>query len=545
MCNGEAQTMLKKLLAALTLLAATAAHAQPAHVDALIEGMRGGGEEALVHARQMLPRTGSAHESAPKLATLISHPDARVWHTAVQILSDIAHETAAPGREVERAAVADALLALLGPEHTPHEKEQALRLLPVAVPEGHDLAPLAAVLAGEDEVLAEKARAALLETGTPDAAAVLRLHLREAAPPMQAAILDALAAMGDRTSYNPAVHLMGYGRGLTVHWPSESPEVRIAAAHLLATSGDFLYLLSMQRLHTDSTGDLALEATRALLMFLNNMIERGGHWEVGMREIERLARVTEDPVLRGAALVSLGKYGDERSIPLIIELAGADALLHGPALAGLKYQQGRAAESALRQAAEDAPEALGAGISGMLARREQATGADAAPEPEAEAQERHGVLRHWVITEPFPWKQEDGFALELLALVPETFADRGLAEGPGVVDLHGKFAGPAHVAAFARTTVVVPEPMEAMLLLGSDDGVGVWINGELVHENEVDRGLALDQDRVPVSLHAGKNEILLQITQYEGGWAFAARLTAPDGGPLEFEEVQPGTGGES
>jgi hypothetical protein len=40
---------------------------------------------------------------------------------------------------------------------------------------------------------------------------------------------------------------------------------------------------------------------------------------------------------------------------------------------------------------------------------------------------------------------------------------------------------------------------EALLGIGSDDGVKVWLNGELVHENWIDRGVEPDDDVVPVT----------------------------------------------
>jgi len=88
--------------------------------------------------------------------------------------------------------------------------------------------------------------------------------------------------------------------------------------------------------------------------------------------------------------------------------------------------------------------------------------------------------------------------------------------------------------AYAHAEFSLPEAGPAVLRLGSDDGVRAWVNGELVHENLVDRGLALDQDQAPVQLKSGRNTLLLEITQGAGGWAYCARLTAPGGAPLSL-----------
>lgn len=92
------------------------------------------------------------------------------------------------------------------------------------------------------------------------------------------------------------------------------------------------------------------------------------------------------------------------------------------------------------------------------------------------------------------------------------------------------------VRAFAYATIHVTEAQEATLRIGSDDGVRAWINGTKVHENITDRGTALDNDLVPVSLKAGDNALLLEIIQHAGGWNFCARLTSPEGTPLAFEQ---------
>ncbi len=93
-----------------------------------------------------------------------------------------------------------------------------------------------------------------------------------------------------------------------------------------------------------------------------------------------------------------------------------------------------------------------------------------------------------------------------------------------------------NIRIFAYTTISVDAEQDAVLRLGSDDGVRAFVNGEKVHENIVDRGIALDSDLAPIHLKAGENTILLEIIQHAGGAGFSARLTQPDGLPLKFEQ---------
>lgn len=78
---------------------------------------------------------------------------------------------------------------------------------------------------------------------------------------------------------------------------------------------------------------------------------------------------------------------------------------------------------------------------------------------------------------------------------------------------------------YACTVLDSPVEQSADLLLGSDDGIAVCLNGESLLRNlDVTRGLTVDQERVKVRLMAGRNVLLLKITQYGGNWGFSARF---------------------
>jgi hypothetical protein len=69
-----------------------------------------------------------------------------------------------------------------------------------------------------------------------------------------------------------------------------------------------------------------------------------------------------------------------------------------------------------------------------------------------------------------------------------------------------------------------PREVEALLGLGSDDGVKIWFNGELVHDKWIRRPSRLDDDVVPLRLKAGKNRILIKIQNATIDWSFVYRL---------------------
>ncbi len=104
------------------------------------------------------------------------------------------------------------------------------------------------------------------------------------------------------------------------------------------------------------------------------------------------------------------------------------------------------------------------------------------------------------------------------------------------------FPGAENCDAYLRTTIVVPEDCTGMLLMGSDDGIKAWLNGAVVHSNNVDRSDVVDQDIVRVTLKKGANELVLKISQGGAGWSACARIVGTDGNPIPGLEIQRPTG---
>ena len=99
-------------------------------------------------------------------------------------------------------------------------------------------------------------------------------------------------------------------------------------------------------------------------------------------------------------------------------------------------------------------------------------------------------------------------------------------------NLASLFPGVDNAAAYLKATIITPENCNAALLLGSDDGIKVWLNGAVVFGANTDRGDMPDQDMAPIELKKGANELMLKITQGGGGWSACARIVAPDGAPI-------------
>jgi hypothetical protein len=98
----------------------------------------------------------------------------------------------------------------------------------------------------------------------------------------------------------------------------------------------------------------------------------------------------------------------------------------------------------------------------------------------------------------------------------------------GYLDLAAALSPATDVIAYALCYVHSPVERDALLLVGSDDRLKVWLNGLTVHRSMAVRGASPDQDKVPVHLRAGWNALLAKVGQGTGGWGLYTRLDDPD-----------------
>jgi HEAT repeat protein len=85
---------------------------------------------------------------------------------------------------------------------------------------------------------------------------------------------------------------------------------------------------------------------------------------------------------------------------------------------------------------------------------------------------------------------------------------------------------------YLKTRVFAPTAQSALFLIGSDDGIKLWVNGDLVHANNAVRGLTPGQDRATGKLRAGWNELLAKVTQSTAGCGMTLDITNADGSEI-------------
>ncbi len=94
-------------------------------------------------------------------------------------------------------------------------------------------------------------------------------------------------------------------------------------------------------------------------------------------------------------------------------------------------------------------------------------------------------------------------------------------------------------ATYFYRTITSPSEREITLALGSNDANKLWLNGEVVHDNDVQRGVAADQDMVTVKLKPGENQLLMKVVNYGNAYAYYFRRADEVVGdvPMEVERA--------
>ena len=90
--------------------------------------------------------------------------------------------------------------------------------------------------------------------------------------------------------------------------------------------------------------------------------------------------------------------------------------------------------------------------------------------------------------------------------------DMANATGLGAGDIN-------HHVAYGSVSLNSPREQKTKMLVGSDDAVKVWLNGNLVHNNPVNRGAGDYQDQFSVTLKQGTNILLIAVYEGVGGWS--------------------------
>jgi len=104
-----------------------------------------------------------------------------------------------------------------------------------------------------------------------------------------------------------------------------------------------------------------------------------------------------------------------------------------------------------------------------------------------------------------------------------------VADSNGFLPLRHLYAQKSEVTAYAQTYIYSPSDTTAKILLGTDDGGKLWLNGELIWAMNTHRSAEPDQDRLWIRLKKGWNSVLIKVTQAQWDWGLYFRLEDMDG----------------
>ncbi len=142
------------------------------------------------------------------------------------------------------------------------------------------------------------------------------------------------------------------------------------------------------------------------------------------------------------------------------------------------------------------------------------------------AQGGEGAIRP---AEKMPYNLPDGKTAEWRSVV--SWGDEvDLSNGQGVK---------RDLIAYAFATVRRAQAGKAILSLGSDESVRVWLNGSLVLDKRTSRPQTFDEDRIPVEMKEGENTLLVKSEQHIGPQTISARILEPGAVPPRVLEIGP------
>ena len=152
------------------------------------------------------------------------------------------------------------------------------------------------------------------------------------------------------------------------------------------------------------------------------------------------------------------------------------------------------------------------------------------------------LVKHYMVLGPFPKTDVEtidktltpGSRLDLKATYTDmhgrtTQWREATTVGDGFLNLGTNLGFESAAVGYALVYVYASEAANSVLLLGSDDGATVWLNGSEIYRIDANRPPIPDEDAVPCRLNAGWNEVLCKISQNGWGWGLYLRFTDVDG----------------
>jgi HEAT repeat protein len=347
-----------------------------------------------------------------------------------------------------------------------------------------------------------------------DRAATLVLQqLPKAEGSNRAAMLVALAQLGSPTARPALKRALGQ---------ADDSQLREDALRALVTSGrDDSFVPDL--LEVARASDKQVHRVLALRAAVRLIDQGNSSADAKVRQLRQVMQAAERADEKRAALAALARIQTPAAMELACEHV-SDASLRAEAAQAtvqiaqaISHTEPRKVAAALR---------IVAAAPVSAERREQAEGLL------LEVASVQSYLRQWEVAGPYMKEGQNHAQLFDIPFAPEEaeanvewkpIAVRAEGNHPAYVDLLAAFGGEQRVA-YLRTQIESTELKLVTLEIFSDDGVKAWLNGQLVHANNVARPIMPEPDPVNVTLHKGTNNLMLKVTQNNLPWGVIVRV---------------------
>ena len=180
---------------------------------------------------------------------------------------------------------------------------------------------------------------------------------------------------------------------------------------------------------------------------------------------------------------------------------------------------------------------------------------------------RHfGYVTEWHVAGPFDGPQGEGYGEarppEMGVDLTAKYSGKGDAEFGwvpaqsrdtyGQIDLNAVLDRHKNATCYAHATIVAPREIVGEVRVNTPNTIQVFVNGKLVYEHdEYHHGDRFDQYKAPVTLKAGRNDVLVKVCQndqsqaWAQAWQFALRFCDPAGGALPLQQIVVRDGAET
>jgi putative membrane-bound dehydrogenase-like protein len=101
------------------------------------------------------------------------------------------------------------------------------------------------------------------------------------------------------------------------------------------------------------------------------------------------------------------------------------------------------------------------------------------------------------------------------------------ADGRGKIDLGKIYRRDGGLTAYGYAEISSAMDRKAIMAVGSDDTLTVWVNGKQVYDSQENRGFNHEQSRFEVSLVKGTNRVLVRCGNGGGPWLYAVAVSSP------------------